>query len=192
MQPNKNEYFVTRQVVGLGDTNNSCTTDRCTGRRLFGTSEASSQTCRYRNTADNSCQSHVARPTRPAGIQRPFGHIILMHAFYFVINLRGAPVSNRQRFIFETRLRGALITGTERSARSGIGICLHSRRVARVAARRPSHRWAWARKLSRSKSLFGKIVRDPELARFGGSGSRAGAGGASRRRRRLADVDRLR
>lgn len=29
----------------------------------------------------------------------------LMHAFYFVINLRGAPVSNRQRFIFETRLR---------------------------------------------------------------------------------------
>lgn len=30
----------------------------------------------------------------------------LMHAFYFVINLRGAPVSNRQRFIFETRLRG--------------------------------------------------------------------------------------
>lgn len=104
--------------------------------------------------ADNSCQSHVARPSRPAGIQRPFGHIILMHAFYFVINLRGAPVSNRQRFIFETRLRAALITGTERSARSGIGICLHSRRVARVAARRPSHRWAWAKTFAVEK--FGR------------------------------------
>lgn len=43
-----------------------------------------------------------------------------MHAFYFVINLRGAPVSNRQRFIFETRLRGAVIsTGRSRHAHTG-------------------------------------------------------------------------
>lgn len=47
--------------------------------------------------------------------------------FYFVINLRGAPVSNRQRFIFETRLRASISGGFNTSK------CTH-RPVAESAA----------------------------------------------------------
>jgi hypothetical protein len=102
-----------------------------------------------------------------------------MHAFYFVINLRGAPVSNRQRFIFETRLRA--VRG-DYQKRLEMNFCRHSL-VARAASASICH-WAcdvW-------KSLFEKKNKDTHFLKVGIGRERI-ARGRARAARRLGRVD---
>lgn len=91
-----------------------------------------------------------------------------MHAFYFVINLRGAPVSNRQRFIFETRLRAAVISGESTRAH-------RSRTHWRLGV---PHCTAAPTNIEKLEKFDRKKVRDPfpkvALAGVGGARGRRG------------------